>query len=583
MWELSESPTTQSLMSTNTQPSFPTSFICRLSEYMNCSGLKVCRLVCKQWNNAICKSSCWTTRTVGVIAGQSTSIFSSFLDCPGSTCAAYLDCSKVRFRYWSHLRIRNIKSCHLSPLLTHHASKFGRAVKHVQILELDHCSFTWMDFLELLYLFRGLEKLTITKSLFGWNECGIASKFMAALGLVCSPHFDELVEDFGSLCPPEDYFFGNLKELHIQEDDDQDKMMTPLLLTLLKDRTPLLDKFSILLGRSTVQLREPEDQNTLWQSVHAFLCQKNVIQCRIESFHLISSGMVNRFFTYLSIWKFPPKNSEIWRMQKLRIHLRPLILWGSFERHLIPLVQRFPCLKHLSLQHIILRGNRAYLVRGLMEQCPDACALQVGLILDDQGGFEAANLEKELLSSELYRRNLVSIEAVVYTDATRELRDMIPYQKKVTFPGMQSFSVTTNGVSRPRFFTFNINVVVHNFPNLTELSLVDGPPLRVGSLFSSCRAVDSVWKDMSGAVVCDDDIQLILKNLTKLVKLVIRANMKYVTDSGFTGFSIQYCRRWPKFGVLRAETRQKLEHLHRDGVSFGSLQSIVSSRMILWY
>lgn len=211
-----------------------------------------------------------------------------------------------------------------------------------------------------------------------------------------------------------------------------------------------------------------------------------------------------------------------------------------------------------------------------MKHSAQDCQLDVGLILDDQGGPEAAALEKELLSSPSYRKHLVSIDCVVVTDATRELRDMIPYKKNTTFPSTKHFSVTTNGKPRPRFFTFNINVVVHNFPNLTELSLIDGPPLKkLGSLFSPCLGIDIIWKDMSGAVVGDDDMQLILKNLIGLQKLVIRANMKYITDSGFTGFSMQYCKRLSNLPTVEIlEKYNAVEHVYRDGVSFANLPSI---------
>lgn len=127
----------------------------------------------------------------------------------------------------------------------------------------------------------------------------------------------------------------------------------------------------------------------------------------------------------------------------------------------------------------------------------------------------------------------MSLVAELHTNSVRELRDILPYKRSVTYPSLTSLKVTTAGEIRPRFFTFNLNVLIHNFPNLTSLEILDGPGhccrARAG-LFSSCGlSPDAVWKDMSSAVVGDDEIQLIIKSLIQVCKKYLKnINGKFI-------------------------------------------------------
>lgn len=274
MWELSSSPSTNP--NSTLSSTFPSLFLTQLFHQLSPKDLKTVRLVCKQWNKLVCTSSPWTEDMVAIISGtpppsNSSIIPPIFSEGVGWSCTNYLTSSKVRFQFWRHLRLRNITSKHLLPILTTSASTFARAVKGIVTLELVSCSMVWTDVLELLYLFRGLQHLVVKHTVFSYHATGMTSKFLGAIGLVSCPSYEDLLVELNEKCPPEDYFYDNIKSLAIEEDDVQDKILTPLFLTLLKDRTNQIDDFVLVLGQSTVELREAEDQNCLWQSVHNFL------------------------------------------------------------------------------------------------------------------------------------------------------------------------------------------------------------------------------------------------------------------------------------------------------------------------
>jgi hypothetical protein len=550
--------------------------------FMSLTELKSNRLVCKKWDRHITSSPFWTDSVVAVVDCQNSSWLSLSSNGIGTECASFLESSATRFFCWTTMRLRQLQSRHVNPLITHYSSLFRRSVRGIVRLEISSCHLLWTDLLDLIDLFSKLKELVVDKCTFKLEECFVED-MLYQVGITRPLDFNEVIEEISIKCPEKYYNFEELRSIYIVEEDTHSESITPILLTLLKGRVrDGLEDFNLSLGRGTAYLKNTNEQNQYWQCVHSFLESKNILKCHISSRHSVTTGMVNRFLTYLTLWK-----CEFYRLQELSIDLRPFNLWQSFQRHLIPLLHRMPNLELFSLKNVVLRGNRASFLKEILElqHTSSNCQLTFGVILDDQGGVTASALEKELLSSQVYRDHLISVEVIVQSDAIREVREMIPYSTSkeiVIFPLVEQFTFTTNATARPRFFTFNVNTIVYNFPCLTELKIVDGPSYDYNSFF---RRTDGQWNDMSGAMLGDEDLQLIMKNLLKLKVLMLRANMKYMTDAGFTGLTTVYCRRllrrWADMKTV--DVPQDVDLVYREGVDFSRLTSNLFASLVRFH
>jgi hypothetical protein len=222
---------------------------------------------------------------------------------------------------------------------------------------------------------------------------------------------------------------------------------------------------------------------------------------------------------------------------------------SGFEQDLIPFVKRLKHLKVFSLMKIILQAGLGHLIEDIRP--PPQCQFSLGVLLSDHPNLDEAAINRELLKTDVFTSSITALRVAIDLPETSNAGQVIPLcQQSCMYLGddtcsnwgTMKFKNTTelmikhiwNGASSS-FVSYNIHGVVSSFPNLTELCIFDGPKFEYLGTFRIRRQ----WDYMSEAAIMDLDMQLILKNLTKLKIVRIRAYLEQLTDCGLTGLSDQ--------------------------------------------
>jgi len=346
--------------------------------------------------------------------------------------------------------------------------------------------------------------------------------------------------------------FWKLRNIRIIE-NDSDNSVTEEILNILNQRTGAIDSVELDIGKQTAAIESPHRQTEYWSNILYCLRMKEVKRLTIKSSHPFHNGFSKRFLLYFSHWRGSP-GTAFSRLTELVIKIQPIQLWKTFQEQFIPFIRTLKCLEKLSIQKMTMRESQENLLHSLKKALPKGCTFEFGIVIDDYSGLISASQIQSAMLHQLYFNHLTTLEILILTDTIIEARELFPYgiTLQTNFPRLKELCFSTKLSRSTCFYSYNLDIIVQTYPNLTHIIIDDGP-----------SSPDSSAK-RSGAILSDQDIQLIFGYLSLLQKIDFKVNMIFVTDTGMTGIFHSVGKSISKLGLVTTS--------QRFGLSFSNLK-----------
>jgi len=194
---------------------------------------------------------------------------------------------------------------------------------------------------------------------------------------------------------------------------------------------------------------------------------------------------------------------------------------SEFRNKLIPFIDSLSNLSTFSLGCLFLEPEGEAIVQELVHD--KSWRTKLGVFINDTAGTVP------IISSPTIENSLRSLLVQTFRPASKEVKDALPLIGIDAYENIKEFQYFNKNHT---FCDFNIDLITSSLTNLTHLNLVDHNS-RIETRHSS-EAI---------ATIEDFDMQLILRNMTRLISLQVVGNLTYLTDCGITGFSLAACTR----------------------------------------
>lgn len=193
------------------------------------------------------------------------------------------------------------------------------------------------------------------------------------------------------------------------------------------------------------------------------------------------------------------------------------------------------------------------------------CIVKLGLYINDVTGIPS-------IETFIQQKNIQTLAIQSFREAERNIVVFIPSLGSVVYPHVNQFQYFGK---HHAFKDWNLDLIAKSFRNLTHLNLVDHN-----------SRLDTRHVCEAFAILEDEDIQLMVKQLKKLVSLQIIGNLTFLTDAGLTGLPHELCRHYFKsvYPNNDEQPQETLEHLQglvsgnkeTSGIPISSLSSLHS-------
>ena len=493
------------------------------------NDLKNCRLVCKAFDRVA--STYLDEKTCLVFDGSVGFTKMGFTKHKAKRLVRYLTEADVKLSPWSNMRVRNVSEGYIRALLRENLSHFTKAMMTVTVVEFVKSTMTWPTLIKFLSLFKNLEKyVDNANTYYNLQENAL---------FCCQAYFD-----------PEERTLREIFDYKMQARKISFSFVEPtwdvlMMMRILEITCSNLEEFclSISTEKESFPFERSEFSNNL-----GLLLLKNLHTLKVLR---IQWTAVNYHFFFEDFFRVIP----VLMTSRKEIMISELVLdfdWiflghSSFEIDLIPFVKRLRHLKKFTLTKVILQAGLGHLIEEIRP--PSGCEFNLGVLLSDHPTIEEAMINREVLKTEVFTSSTTTMRLAIDLTTTSNVGQLIPLGAQsclylddqvlynggcVNYPKVTELMIKHiwNGPNSS-FMSYNIYGVVSSFPNLTELCIFDGPKFEyIGSF-----RIRHQWDFMSEATLVDFDLQLIIKNLTKLKIIRIRANLEPLTDCALTGLT----------------------------------------------
>jgi hypothetical protein len=501
-----------------------------------------CRIVCSKWNAIITQSNLLEMKSCFVFDGRREDTN------PAATkCSDYMETSETKNYLWSHLKFRRVGARQVAWIFDQ-IDRTPEVALTISTLELLNSTLNWATILQLLLECENLKVFIDKQDMYCWDYAT----------------FNGGIEENETILETQAY-------LNLKNRDKLDNLKKLRIVRIHRSQLTECTTYAKIFSLKCTHLKEIDittDQNfapqrgILFYTNLANLMRTAANHLRILRFpydimtpsYDFRTTDEHRLFRELLTFITDNRWAEtliLPRLEELTIQYGIIPLegqaGGELAQKLIPFLQSCGSLKRFCLGTVQVDSGQERILLDFLNQCGHNLNARFGILMSDAQGIPNINTLR-------VQNALSSLSIQTFRDQTRDMKEVIPMFGLEKFSDLKEFQYFIKNLS---FRNFNFDLLTESFSNLTYLNIVDHNA-RLETRHSS-EAL---------ATIEDNDFQLIIKSLTKLVTLQLIGNMTFLTDAGLTGIVTEGCKRMLKIG------RYELLEGERIGVPVSHMKCI---------
>lgn len=538
---------------------------------MDQSDLLRCAFVCRQWCTLIQPR----LRQTLVLNGVSSWGY-SLSNVKIASKLHYLQELKEHLIRPYTLSFVNMNNAQLKRLCGAFSAEFLQAVDYIKELKLESCQVKWITLVDFIQHFKSLSSFSDNMSS---HYMVRAESCFSCVGTRSRRKLQQLLkrEAFSDLQTQ----FKHLKKLTIRREFVDLELISYLM--VLCTKVFRLQELTLVIRR---ELRTTEKSHIFTHvSKLVYQLRKLLYQNRktITCLHFewrdpAYGNFLGKAMEIMGNMRFPLLSSLTLRFDRSQI--------PSHVERLVPFLRsHFKAkLRSIVLERIVLGPHWEPILtelNGLMLRNPKfRPKMSIDMEISDCYGLKVAAQNKNILQLPLLLKYTGMLTATIENEKTESLSQLLPVDLSKQYRQVSKVIIRVNGQAcpngYPNFVDFSFESITFNFPNLTELYLLD--EITKTSTFGDLEMIP-----LSGVVITDHALQLIVAISVNLRVLHLRGDLSGVTDYSICGIHPEDALRILSYAM---EENDEIEFLHEIAPNLSHLKGVIHFEhfklFILW-